>query len=129
MWYVTLVFSSLDMQHLTPNTVLSLFGTLLLIALSLQIYEFITQGKAKQMYQNVWNFFEIRRKDKAASSSKSSPPSSLDASTQLSRQRRSSLSQPVAATAVSERKPIRKRLAALRPRYRRRDEEKAISEK
>ncbi|KAF5492293.1 Heat shock protein sti1-like protein [Colletotrichum siamense] len=79
--------------------VLSLFGTLLLIALSLQIYEFITQGKAKQMYQNVWNFFEIRRKDKAASSSKSSPPSSLDASTQLSRQRRSSLSQPVAATA------------------------------
>ncbi|KAI8201236.1 hypothetical protein K4K52_007428 [Colletotrichum sp. SAR 10_76] len=104
--------------------VLSLFGTLLLIALSLQIYEFITQGKAKQMYQNVWNFFEIRRKDKAASSSKSSPPSSLDASTQLSRQRRSSLSQPVAATAVSERKPIRKRLAALRPRHRGRDEEK-----
>ncbi|KAI8164707.1 Heat shock protein sti1-like protein [Colletotrichum sp. SAR 10_70] len=79
--------------------VLSLFGTLLLIALSLQIYEFITQGKAKQMYQNAWNFFEVRRKDKAASSSKSSPPSSLDASTQLSRQRRSSLSQPVAATA------------------------------
>ncbi|KAI8289095.1 Ankyrin-1 [Colletotrichum sp. SAR11_240] len=109
--------------------VLSLFGTLLLIALSLQIYEFITQGKAKQVYQNVWNFLEIRRKDKAASSSKSSPPSSLDASTQLSRQRRSSLSQPVAATAVSERKPIRKRLAALRPRHRRRDEEKGISEK
>ncbi|KAI8208644.1 Heat shock protein sti1-like protein [Colletotrichum sp. SAR 10_65] len=81
--------------------VLSLFGTLLLIALSLQIYEFITQGKAKQMYQNAWNFFEVRRKDKAASSSKSSPPSSLDASTQLSRQRRSSLSQPVAATAAN----------------------------
>ncbi|KAK2773614.1 heat shock protein sti1 (tetratricopeptide), partial [Colletotrichum kahawae] len=109
--------------------VLSLFGTLLLIALSLQIYEFITQGKAKQMYQRAWNFLEIRKKDKAAFSSKSSPPSSLDASTQLSRQRRSSLSQPVAATAVSERKPLRKRLAALRPRHRGRDEEKAISAK
>ncbi|KAI8223268.1 Heat shock protein sti1-like protein [Colletotrichum sp. SAR 10_86] len=42
--------------------VLSLFGTLLLIALSLQIYEFITQGKAKQLNQRIWQFLEIRKK-------------------------------------------------------------------
>ncbi|KAI8295590.1 hypothetical protein K4K56_011411 [Colletotrichum sp. SAR 10_98] len=109
--------------------VLSLFGTLLLIALSLQIYEFITQGKAKQLNQRIWQFLEIRKKEISSSSSKSSPPSSLDASTQLSRQRRSSLSQPVAATAMSEKKSVRKRLAALRPRHRGRDEEKGISVK
>ncbi|KAF9870224.1 hypothetical protein CkaCkLH20_12310 [Colletotrichum karsti] len=107
---------------------LSLFGTLLLCGISLKIYEFITLGKAKQVYSNFWTFVEVRKRDKAAAVS-SSPPSSLDASTQLSRQRRSSLSQPVATTAVAERKSVRRRLAVLRPRRRGRDEEKGVSGK
>lgn len=108
---------------------MSLFGTLLLCALSLKMYEFITLGRAKQTYSNFWEFLEIRKRKKSASVSKSAPPSSLDASTQLSRQRRSSVSQPVATTAVSERKSVRRRLAVLRPRHRGRDEERGIAGK
>ncbi|OHE90959.1 hypothetical protein CORC01_13736, partial [Colletotrichum orchidophilum] len=114
--------------------VLSLVATLLLIALSLQIYEFITQGKAKQLYRRVSGFFEARKMEKLAAASHSkSPPSSLGASTQLSRLRRSSLSQPVASTTANEKKKmlsVRRRLAALRPRRRReRDEEKEVAGK
>ncbi|KXH32997.1 hypothetical protein CSAL01_05933 [Colletotrichum salicis] len=101
--------------------VLSLVATLLLIALSLQIYEFITTGKAKHLYRRVSsNFFEARKLEKLAAANQSkSPPSSLGASTQLSRLRRSSLSQPVASTTANEKKKmqsVRRRLAALRPR-------------
>ncbi|CCF37434.1 hypothetical protein CH063_08762 [Colletotrichum higginsianum] len=88
---------------------LSLVATLLLIALSLQIYEFITQGKATQLYRRVLGFFA------------------------LSLLRRSSVSQPVASTAADERKGggVRKRFAALGVRGRRKggDEEKGVSGK
>ncbi|TDZ16256.1 Heat shock protein sti1-like protein [Colletotrichum orbiculare MAFF 240422] len=108
---------------------LSLMATVLLIALSLQIYEFITQGKAKRLHAGFWRVVRLNRRKKQPIV-KSSPPSSLDASTHLSRQRRSSISQPITATAVGERKSIRRRLAALaRPRGRGRDEEKDIAGK
>ncbi|GKT64303.1 heat shock protein sti1 [Colletotrichum tofieldiae] len=110
---------------------LSLVATLLLIALSLQIYEFITQGKATQLWRRVSGFFATRKMDKLSAKSRNkSPPSSLGASTQLSRQRRSSISQPVASMAANERKGVRKRLAALgRGRERDRDEEKGLARK
>ncbi|KAL0935541.1 heat shock protein sti1 (tetratricopeptide) [Colletotrichum truncatum] len=108
---------------------LSLIATLFLIAVSLKIYEFITLGQAKQMYLNFWNYLENWRR-KPSTASKSSPPSSLGASTQFSRQRRSSLSQPIMTTAIGEKKSARRRFAVLgRPRHRRRDEEKGISGK
>ncbi|KAF4784405.1 hypothetical protein HER10_EVM0008006 [Colletotrichum scovillei] len=117
--------------------VLSLVATLLLIALSLQIYEFVTTGKAKHLYRRVSNFFEVRKLEKLAAANQSkSPPSSLGASTQLSRLRRSSLSQPVASTTANEKKKlqsVRRRLAALRTRGRGlgrdRDEEREVTGK
>ncbi|KAK7460283.1 tetratricopeptide [Colletotrichum acutatum] len=117
--------------------VLSLVATLLLIALSLQIYEFITTGKAKHLYRRVSNFFEARKLEKLTAANQSkSPPSSLGASTQLSRLRRSSLSQPVASTTANEKKKlqsVRRRLAALRTRGRGlgrdRDEEREVTGK
>ncbi|KZL88337.1 heat shock protein sti1, partial [Colletotrichum incanum] len=110
---------------------LSLVATILLIALSLQVYEFITQGKATQLWRRVSDFFAVRKMEKlAAKNHNKSPPSSLGASTQLSRQRRSSMSQPVASMAANERKGVRKRLAALgRGRERGRDEEKGLARK
>ncbi|WQF86999.1 Putative Mg2+ transporter protein, CorA-like/Zinc transport protein ZntB [Colletotrichum destructivum] len=114
---------------------LSLVATLLLIALSLQIYEFITQGKATQLYRRVLGFFAVRKRARlsARERGQSSPPPSLGASTQLSLLRRSSVSQPVASTAADERKGggVRKRFAALGVRGRRKggDEEKAVSGK
>ncbi|KAF6824378.1 heat shock protein sti1 (tetratricopeptide) [Colletotrichum plurivorum] len=108
---------------------LSLLATVLLIALSLKIYEFITQGRARQLYIGFWDFVETKKSPKALASVKTSPPASLGASTQLSRQRRSSVSAPVAATAVSEKKTVRRRLDALRPRRRGRDEEKGVAGK
>lgn len=103
---------------------MSLLATVLLIALSLKIYEFITQGRAGQLYTKFWDFLETKKRPKALASVKTSPPASLGASTQLSRQRRSSASAPVAATAVSEKRTVRRRLDALRPRRKGRDEEK-----
>ncbi|KAJ0162559.1 Ankyrin-1 [Colletotrichum tanaceti] len=114
---------------------LSLVATLLLITLSLQIYEFITQGKATQLYRRVSGFFAVRRRGRlsARERERSSPPPSLGASTQLSLLRQSSVSQPVANTAADERKGggVRKRLAALGVRARRKggDEEKGVSGK
>ncbi|KAK1676323.1 hypothetical protein BDP55DRAFT_551162 [Colletotrichum godetiae] len=112
--------SPISAGTLILTCVLSLVATLLLIALSLQIYEFITTGKAKHLYRRVSNFFEAHKLEKLAAANQSkSPPSSLGASTQLSRLRRSSLSQPVASTTANEKKKmqsVRRRLAALRPR-------------
>lgn len=110
-------------------------ATLLLIALSLQIYEFITQGKATQLYRRVLGFFAVRKRARlsARERGQSSPPPSLGASTHLSLLRRSSVSQPVASTAADERKGggVRKRFAALGVRGRRKggDEEKGVSGK
>ncbi|GKT96986.1 LOW QUALITY PROTEIN: heat shock protein sti1 [Colletotrichum tofieldiae] len=69
----TVVFAPLSWA-----TVLSLVATLLLIALSLQIYEFITQGKATQLWRRVSGFFATRKMDKLSAKSRNkSPPSSL----------------------------------------------------
>ncbi|KAK2018663.1 hypothetical protein LZ32DRAFT_575203 [Colletotrichum eremochloae] len=113
---------------------LSLVATALLIALSLQIYEFVTQGKAKQVWEQAAGFFAVRGLEKlsARHRGRSSAPSSLGASTQLSRQGRSSLSQPVASTAVAQGNGgVRKRLAALvrRGEDKSRDEEKGWARK
>ncbi|KAK2054571.1 hypothetical protein LY76DRAFT_579843 [Colletotrichum caudatum] len=125
---------------LTLACFLSLVATVLLIALSLQIYEFVTQGKATQLWRRVAGFSAVRGLEKLSASSRrrrhhgrSSPPSSLGASTQLSRQGRSSLSQqqPAASTAAAaERGGVRKRLAALTGRREKgRDEEKGWAKK
>ncbi|GKT42971.1 ankyrin repeat and protein kinase domain-containing protein 1 [Colletotrichum spaethianum] len=119
-------------QPTTAGTLLlSCFATLFLIALSLPIYEFFTQGKSKQLWRRVSNFFAVRKMEKLSAKNHSkSPPSSLGASTQLSRQRRSSISQPVASMTANEKKGVRKRLAALgRGRERGRDEEKGLARK
>ncbi|KAK2025425.1 hypothetical protein LX32DRAFT_568002 [Colletotrichum zoysiae] len=124
---------------LTLACFLSLVATVLLIALSLQIYEFVTQGKAAQLWRRVSGFFALQGLEKLSASSRrrrhhgrSSPSSSLGASTQLSRQGRSSLSQqPAAGTAAAaERSGVRKRLAALTGRREKgRDEEKGWTKK
>ncbi|KAK1979857.1 hypothetical protein LZ30DRAFT_595965 [Colletotrichum cereale] len=106
---------------------LSLVATLLLIALSLQMYEFITQGKATRLWRQAAGFFAVRRLERLSARNghgRSAPPSSVGMSTQLSRQgRTSSLSQPVASS--REGNGLRKRLAALATGGERgRDEEK-----
>ncbi|EFQ25710.1 uncharacterized protein GLRG_00854 [Colletotrichum graminicola M1.001] len=116
---------------------LSLVATVLLIALSLQIYEFVTQGKAAQLWRRGTDFFAVCGLEKLSARrrhDRSSPPSSsVGASTQLSRQGRSSLSQQPAgstAAAAAERNGVRKRLAALTGRKEKtKDEEKGWTRK
>ncbi|OLN85421.1 Ankyrin-1-like protein 3 [Colletotrichum chlorophyti] len=95
------------------------------------IYEFIAQGRVKQLSRTWTDFLAARRIEKLMTNGNSkSPPSSLGASTQLSRLRRSSVSQPVASTTANEKKGVRRRLAAIgRPRHRGRDEEKGMAGK